>query len=140
VDFFHVETVLLRRLHVLFFIEHGTRRVHLAGVTAHPTGEWVAQQTRNLLMDLGRRADEVRFLIWDRDAKFTPGSRCGFRSWSAVGRAGSTLCFRNRTGQLVEALQPAISGESAEHIDLGGDDIALDHDRGQGIVGGHAVT
>jgi putative transposase len=70
-DFFTVDTVLLRRLYVLFFIELHTRQVYVAGVTAHPTGAWVVQQARNLTYELGQRAQPAKFLIRDHDTKFT---------------------------------------------------------------------
>src|SRR5690242_11818303 len=69
-DFVVVETALLKRLHVLAFIGHGTRRLHLAGVTARPTGMWVAQQARNLAMNLDGRLGTLRFLIQDHDPVF----------------------------------------------------------------------
>jgi putative transposase len=68
-DFFTVETAWLRTLYVLFFIEHGSRRVQLAGVTANPDGVWMRQQARNLTVE--ERLDGVRFLLHDRDAKFS---------------------------------------------------------------------
>ncbi|HEY2687127.1 MAG TPA: integrase core domain-containing protein, partial [Streptosporangiaceae bacterium] len=71
VDFVHVDTVLLRRIYALVVIEHSTRRVHLAGITAHPDGAWTTQAARNVLMDIGQRAASVKFLIRDRAGQFT---------------------------------------------------------------------
>jgi putative transposase len=71
VDFVHVDTVLLRRVYALIVIEHGTRRAHLAGITAHPDGAWTTQAARNFLMDVGQRVASLKFLIRDRAGQFT---------------------------------------------------------------------
>jgi putative transposase len=70
-DFFHVDTVLLKRLYVLVFIHHDTRFVRIAGITANPVADWVTQQARNISMDLADQARTIKFLIRDRDTKFT---------------------------------------------------------------------
>ena len=66
-----MDTVLLKRIYVLVFIEHGTRRMHLGGVTTHPTGNWTVQQARNLALSLGERLQGIKFLIRDRGPNFT---------------------------------------------------------------------
>jgi len=86
VDFLHVDTVLLKRI-ILVFIEHGTRRMHLGGVTASPTGEWTVQQARNLALSLGERLEGIKFLVRDRGPNFTA-------SFDAVFQAAGTRILR----------------------------------------------
>jgi putative transposase len=80
VDFFTVETVRLQRPYVLFFIDLGSGRMHLAGCTTDPSGGWVTQQARKLAWTLSERSMPVRFLIHDRDSKFTRDFDIVFRS------------------------------------------------------------
>jgi putative transposase len=79
-DFFTVEILFLKTIHVLFVVELGTRRVHLAGCTAHPTAAWVTQQARQLGWQLQDGEIAARYLIHDRDGKFAPGFDVVFRS------------------------------------------------------------
>ena len=71
IDFVHVDTVLLKRIYALILIEHGSRRVHLLGISANPDGAWTTQAARNMLMDLGERAHSFKFMVRDRGGQFT---------------------------------------------------------------------
>jgi hypothetical protein len=107
-DFFTVDTVWPRRLYVLFVIELGSRQVHVAGVTAHSTGPWVAQQPRNLLVALGDRAAAFRFLIRDRDTRFT-------RAFDDVWRSTVPRSSARRFGRPTPTPSPSVgSGPSAK--------------------------
>jgi putative transposase len=114
VDFLHVDTVLLRRLYVLVFIEHGTRRMHLGGVTANPSGDGTVQQARNLALSFGERFEDVKFLIRDRGSNFTA-------SFDAVFQAVGTRILRTavqapRMNAICERLVGALRQELLDRV------------------------
>jgi putative transposase len=114
VDFLHVDTVLLKHMYVLVFIEHSTRRMHLGGVTTHPTGDWTVQQARNLALTLGERFEDIRFLIRDRGSNFTA-------SFDAVFQAAGTRILRTavqapRMNATCERLVGTLRRECLDHV------------------------
>ena len=113
-DFLHVDTVLLRRLYALVFIGHGTRRMHLGGVTAKPAGEWTVQQARNLALSFGERFGNIKFLIRDRGSNFTA-------SFDAVFQAAGTRVLRTavqapRMNAICERLVGTLRRELLDHV------------------------
>jgi putative transposase len=117
VDFFTVETLWLQRLYVLFFIELGSRRVHLAGCRAHPTAPWVIQRARQVTWTWADRFERLRFLIRDRDQKFTDGFEEVFRSdgIEIVRTPFHTPQANQRSSRTVRAHRPLRMSRLAAH-------------------------
>jgi putative transposase len=113
-DFLVVETALLQRLYVMVFIEHGNRRLHVAGVTARPTGAWAAQQARNLAMDPGDRLGTLRFLIHDRDPVFTTAFGEVFKAEGL--RVITTLSKTPRMNAICERVNGTLRRELLDRI------------------------
>ena len=107
VDFLHVDTVLLKRLYVLVFIEHGSRRTHLGGVTANPTGEWTVQQARNLALTLGERFADIKFLIRDRGSNFTASFDAIFQA-TGTRNSGSSISAKEITAAVQASFRAAV--------------------------------
>ena len=114
VDFLPVDTVLLKRMYVLVFIEHGTRRMHLGGVTANPTGDWTVQQARNLALTLRERFENIRFLIGDRGSNFTTSFDAVFRATGA--RILRTAVQARRMNAICERLVGTLRGELLDRV------------------------
>ena len=133
VDFLHVDTVLLKRIYVLVFIEHGTRRMHLGGVTAHPTGDWTVQQARNLGLTLGERFEDIRFLILDRGSNFIGSFDAVFQATGA--RILRTAVQAPRMNAICERLVGTLRRELLDHVlILGGGPSARRPDRVPGAL------
>jgi putative transposase len=111
-DFFTVETILLRRLYVLFFIAHASRRVWLAGCTRNPTGEWVTQQARNLGLDFTDSG--IRFLIRDSDSKYSGPFDEVFRSEGI--RIVKTPVRAPRANAVAERWVRSVRNECLDHM------------------------